>query len=532
MRDTVAKLKRLGKRLRKDASGNAIMMLALGMPALIGGAGLAVDTAQWYMWKRELQFAVDQAALAGAWARTDPATENNYATRATQEFNANVSVIEGDTSEPVITLANYAAGTGNSVIVHATVSHELPFSSFLTGSSPSIYAYAQASFEEGNTFTSCLIAVDPDDDGAINIGGNSVLTASCGLAALSTSDEAITVDGNPTVDAGWILAAGGIDQWLKDNTDDTILEHMSGLYDPFKDLQPPNPTESQVARTYNCVKGSTTTKASKKTDVTATYTYWKGEDYNTAVQTTYSKAKSPTTTTHTDSIVIVSNDTVNGTVVTTTVTWTAVNGSSKNTIWEKKTVVTSDTYSGVTSTTTPDQASVLPGTYTGGIKVACNTTFSTGVYILDGGGLEIDGQYSVTGAGVMFVLKNGAYIKINGGSNINLTAIQASDLVARGVTVDQANKLAGMLVFEAKDSSSSNRNRINGNAATVLNGTVYLPNSGVDFLGTATVTSQCLMIAAATINITGDANMSTFCPAGAVEDTVVATQVSRVKLVA
>ena len=64
-----------------------------------------------------------------------------------------------------------------------------------------------------------------------------------------------------------------------------------------------------------------------------------------------------------------------------------------------------------------------------------------------------------------------------------------------------------MLVFEDRNGTSTNKNNINGNTSTVLNGTMYFPKSNVDFAGTATVTSQCLMIAAATINITGNANM-------------------------
>jgi Flp pilus assembly protein TadG len=66
------------------------MLVALGLPAMIGGTGLAVDIGQWYLWKRDLQIAVDQAALAGAWARTQSSTEDTYSSRALQEFNANL----------------------------------------------------------------------------------------------------------------------------------------------------------------------------------------------------------------------------------------------------------------------------------------------------------------------------------------------------------------------------------------------------------------------------------------------------------
>jgi hypothetical protein len=40
------------------------------------------------------------------------------------------------------------------------------------------------------------------------------------------------------------------------------------------------------------------------------------------------------------------------------------------------------------------------------------------------------------------------------------------------------------------------------------------------------------MIAAKTITLTGNANMTTFCPAGSTEDTTVAQSASTVKLVA
>lgn len=60
------KIKQLLAQIGRNISGNALVLVAAGMPVLVGGAGFAVDVAQWYMWKRELQYAVDQAAYAGA----------------------------------------------------------------------------------------------------------------------------------------------------------------------------------------------------------------------------------------------------------------------------------------------------------------------------------------------------------------------------------------------------------------------------------------------------------------------------------
>lgn len=532
----ITRIRRQIARLSGCSSGNATLLVALGMPVLIGGAGLGVDVTQWYMWKRELQFAVDQAAVAGAWtaAETDDlVVDLAYKTRASQEYNANLSVTDGFKSTPNVSLADYAGGTLNSVAVSATATKTLPFTNFLVGGSTTIYAYAQASFEEGATFTSCLVALDEDDTGAITIGGSSVLTASCGLAALSTDDEAISVNGNPEVDAGWILAAGGVDQWLKDNTDDIILEHMTGLKDPFEGLEPPNPTESQTARTYSCSAEPDITNADVTVRRIETYSYWKGSNTSGATPWNgYSSPKANTDNTDpTEYSKLVSNGTVAGTVTRTTVSWVNLGGTGSERKWERKETITYVTYDNVIVTPGAKAGAVRPGTYSK-IHVGCATAFAPGVYNIVGGGLVITGQYEVTGSAVMFVLYDGAYIQIAGGAAINLTAMQASDLMAIGVPADDANELAGMLVFEDRDSPGSEKNNITGTASTVLNGALYFPTSKIDFAGTVTVTSQCLMIAANNINITGTTDMETFCPADSSEDTTVVSTAAKVRLVA
>ena len=64
-----------------DKRGNAMIIAAAALPLLIGSAGLATDTIQWALWKRQLQRAADSAAIAGVYDRVaaEGATTNTPA---------------------------------------------------------------------------------------------------------------------------------------------------------------------------------------------------------------------------------------------------------------------------------------------------------------------------------------------------------------------------------------------------------------------------------------------------------------------
>ena len=61
----VRRVRDILRSLVRDESGNVIALTAVGIPLLLGCAGLAVDTIQWVSAKRELQSAADAAAIAG-----------------------------------------------------------------------------------------------------------------------------------------------------------------------------------------------------------------------------------------------------------------------------------------------------------------------------------------------------------------------------------------------------------------------------------------------------------------------------------
>lgn len=407
-------LLRIAQRLRKlgrDAGGNAIMLVAAGVPVLIGGAGAAVDIAQWYSWQRELQQAADQGALAAAWARASASNRDNYQTRGTQDFRNNLALTAGFASNPTFRLANYSNGSNNSVVVTATATRRLPFSSFLTGSAVTIGVKAQASFQAGANYNACLISTG-NTGTTFEVGGNANVQARCGLAALSCSDDAITIDGSATVVTDSIATCGTASVPAANQS--VLTERVNGLTDSFADLTPPT---NSTARSYACT------------------------------------------------------------------------GNGRNA-----------------------QASPLAGTYTGGLVVRCRTVFGSGIYVINGGTLDLTGNFTVTGSNVMFVLRNGATLQLGGSGNnntVSLTPMQASDFVALGYSNTLANRYANMLIFEARDNNPSQEHIINGNSTSLFQGTIYLPSGTARLNGTASISSTCLQISARRIEVRGNAYLDT-----------------------
>ena len=546
------KVKRLMKSLCRQTSGNVMIIFAAGAPVFIGGAGLAVDTAQWYMWKREMQYAVDQAAMAGAWSRVGGTTGIEFKTRAQQELTANLQVVDFQ-GTPAISLADYAGQSKNSVKVTLSATRALPFSKMVKGTGTTITVSAQAAFEKASTFKACLIAVDPSTKGAISFGGNAYVVARCGVAALSNNAEAIVNNGSGTFNVKYLVAAGGIDADLIGTFTDpntglpytnTGFENQSGLVDPFGELTPPNNPEP---RTYSCASTTSYTANFTNTTVVEEWTYTAATQAGLATATPTKRPLTSATQTGseaTDAATQVNKNPQNpatpwvdhpiNPTVTTVADSPAVPASGCNNggnnctnpgspataaSYKRIDRVTTTTHwiNSISTTSSPSIAAMKPGTYSD-FTVGCDTTMLPGVYVISGGGFTVHSQYSVrslkpdgTSGGVMIVLKNGASLDINGGSTLNLRAMDTQEMIGVGISESEALKLRDMLIFEDRNSSGSNGAKLNGNAGALLTGTIYLPKSSVTFNGSFGVTSGCLVIAAKTIAIGGTANMSTFC---------------------
>ena len=534
-------IRRILADLRENSSGNALLLVALGTPVLIGTSGLAVDSAQYYMWKRDLQFAVDSAALAGAWARTSTTTQTTYQARALQEYNANVQVPGPFDTVDTPTLVNYNGGTQNAVQVVAHATKTLPFSNIITGNSTTITVQATASAIPAgttvtttttlNTLTACMIALNPTAAGAFIIGGSASGTVGCGGAALSTDPSAaIRENGNPSATFGQLVAGGGIEISLLNNVGNDITKLKSntvGLTDPLSSIA--QPTGNGVSRTYSCPTATAgspavyTYTATQTFRTKITYAYTKGANAGSATATTYtsgtgylpntddnpgvSTSLSNTTTAYTASGPTQSGPTVGSAV--------NITGTGSNKIWRTPTTTTWTTISNVGSTlTTPAVAAndgiarPLPGTYAN-IPIACNTIFQPGIYVITGS-IDFSTNKTVTGSDVLFVMTTANNIaNINSNTNIGLSGITASRLMTDyGYSTVDANKLAGMLFF---DKLSTSQIKFNGNSTTNLNGIIYMPQRTLWFNGTSAVSGACMMLVADKLQLDGTTNLSSFC---------------------
>lgn len=527
------RIKNLFRNLKSDTNGNAMMLMALGMPVLIGSSGMAVDMTQWYMWKREMQYAVDQAAVAGAWARAEAATQDTYQTRADQEFKANLGALSGKATNPVVALADYNGGTANSVTVTSNVTVTLPFSQVITSRSTTIAARAQATFEAATNWTTCLLALDPSASGAIEVGGNTSGTVTCGSGAISTSSTAIVKNGNPTVTLGDIISAGGIDSGLVGNG--SIHQYVSNLSNPYDGLTPPSNATSQ---TYECVE-TTTTRQVPNSSTTATagsvvrttvteYIYYQGSNTNSAnTPVQHDEGLAPSEVTANLGQTVVAWDAEEGKPYeySSSGGWTgrqwAVSGSNKRIFEYKKTTIFFTPYSIVysgpmdTVTDTVENAVLYPGSYTD-IDIDCDSHFMPGVYSISGV-LDFGSNNTVTGDDVLLVLSGSGSerFKLNSQSIVRMSGITEATLTAfpYNVAAEEALRLAGMLIF---DPNSTADVTINGGADMQLDGIVYMPGRTATFNGNSSVNGQCMMIAAGKLKFTGTNDLNSFCvPTGA-----------------
>lgn len=155
--------------------------------------------------------------------------------------------------------------------------------------------------------------------------------------------------------------------------------------------------------------------------------------------------------------------------------------------------------------TAKNTVTINPGVYCGGIGVNANAvlTLNPGMYILDGGGLTINGGASVTGTGVtlVFTSKNEsdwATVTINGNAVVNLTPM------TYGPT-------KGIVVFADRRTPVGTSFKFNGGANQYFGGAIYVPTGAITYAGGADTATSCTQVIGDTVTFVGNSNLAIDC---------------------
>jgi hypothetical protein len=146
---------------------------------------------------------------------------------------------------------------------------------------------------------------------------------------------------------------------------------------------------------------------------------------------------------------------------------------------------------------------LTPGVYCNGITINGDVVFEPGLYVLDGVGLDIQGNAVVSNnenafGGVTFYLTGSgnkyADVKIASGSEVTLTPVTS------GV-------LPNVLMFQDRNAKNA-QSKLTGQAQMHLTGIIYFPASEVEFTGGSTVNRAEILLVASTLKFTGNAYLN------------------------
>ena len=237
------------KKLWGDRRGNALLIAGAALPLLMGSAGLASDTIQWVLWKRQLQRLADSGAEAGAYAKVAGAAIDNCSSVATATYSSPVAYDVKKNNHlpqtPTCAATNppsTGSYTSDSNAVRVTVSMQraLSFTGLFMSSPPTITATATATIVPAGKY--CVISKETGNVTGIDATGSTTVNLGCGMITNSTSMSAAVATGSSSVTASPIAAVGGIPSSTHWGSGTVLQPFTIAQPDPFGNVQLPTPS--------------------------------------------------------------------------------------------------------------------------------------------------------------------------------------------------------------------------------------------------------------------------------------------------
>jgi Flp pilus assembly protein TadG len=253
------------KKLWRDRRGNALVIAGAALPLVVGSAGLATDTIEWAVMKRQLQRAADSGALAGVFGKLAGQTVSTGNCSASNPVSRDLTVGTVSTrigTTPTCTVQSpptsgaWTAASNSAVKVTVSAPGRFSFSSlFLTGA-PTITASATAALVQSGRY--CMISTDTNADTGINFTGNPTVNLGCGMKTNAKGTAAIDCGGSSSITATPVAAVGYIPTCNNFTSGTTYQSYAPPQSDPYSGVPAPTvPNNCNQDLTYN---GQTTTQ--------------------------------------------------------------------------------------------------------------------------------------------------------------------------------------------------------------------------------------------------------------------------------
>jgi len=233
------------RKLIKDPRGNALVIAAAALPLIVGSAGLASDTIQWTLWKRQLQRAADSAALAGVYGKLASQTVTTGACSASTPISRDLTVGNVNTrlgmtptcaAESPPTSGTWATNP-NAVRITMTAQRRLSFSGLFMTAAPVITASATAAQVQAGRY--CAKALDPNTETGVGFSGSAIVNLGCGIITNAKGPTAINGSGSSTITASPIAAVGQIANSSNFTSGTVMQPYSSPTTDPYATVNPP-----------------------------------------------------------------------------------------------------------------------------------------------------------------------------------------------------------------------------------------------------------------------------------------------------
>ena len=246
------------RKLWRDKRGNALVIAAAALPLVLGSAGLASDTIQWALWKRQLQRAADSGAIAGVYQIAEASGSRTGVTDAVNRdltYNSHIAY----TTTKVIgqpTSGSYASDP-YAVNVQISVQKKLSFSGMFMSFVPTITASATATIVPSGHY--CVISLENTAVTGITATGNADVDMGCGMITNSTSLTAAVATGSSDVNASPIAAVGGIPASTHWASGTVLMPFTMAQADPYAGVNPPTTFPTSNCPNLNVVANQTRT---------------------------------------------------------------------------------------------------------------------------------------------------------------------------------------------------------------------------------------------------------------------------------